>query len=36
MDTSYSLYEYHGPLVRGARDRDFDWALIEGAVIDAG
>lgn len=36
MDTSYSLYEYRGPLVRGAKARDFDWVLIREAVIDAG
>lgn len=36
MDTSYSLYEYHGPLVRGAESMDFDWSLVRGAVIDAG
>lgn len=37
MDTSYSLYEYHGPLVRGASPRvDWDWSLLEGAVIEAG
>lgn len=37
MDTSYSLYEYHGPLVRGAAPRvDWDWDLLEGVVIDAG
>lgn len=34
MDTSYELYEYHGPLVRGAEPMLADWdeTLIEGAV----
>lgn len=38
METSYLLYEYHGPLVRGAvpKGMDWDWSLLEGAVIDAG
>lgn len=38
MDTSYQLYEYHGPLVRGAGPLqvDWDWSLMQGAVIDAG
>lgn len=37
MESSYSLYEYHGPLVRGASPRvDWDWSLLEGAMIDAG
>lgn len=38
MDTSYELYEYHGPLVRGAEPAmaDWDWSLVEGAVIEAG
>ena len=36
MDTSYELYEYHGPLVRGAGPAVDDFRLIdvEGAVID--
>lgn len=36
MDTSYELYEYHGPLVRGAGPAVVDFQLIdvEGAVID--
>ena len=36
LDTSYELYEYHGPLVRGAGPAvpDFDPADVEGAVID--
>lgn len=38
LDTSYELYEYHGPLIRGAGPAmvDWDWSLVEGAVIDAG
>lgn len=36
MDTSYQLYEYHGPLVRGAGPAVVDFQLddVEGAVID--
>lgn len=36
MDTSYELYEYHGPLVRGAGPAVEDFRLIDvrGAVID--
>ena len=36
MDTSYELYEYHGPLVRGAGPAvaDFDLIDVEGAMID--
>ena len=36
MGTSYELYEYHGPLVRGAGPMAPDFQLIdvEGAVID--
>lgn len=35
-DTGYELYEYHGPLVRGAGPVliDWDWREIEGAVVD--
>lgn len=35
-DTGYELYEYHGPLVRGAGPIliDWDWREIEGAVVD--
>ena len=35
MDTSYELYEYHGPLVRGAGPAIADFQLddVEGAVI---
>ncbi len=37
MDISYSVYEYHGPLVRGAEAvPELDWSLLRGAVIDAG
>lgn len=34
----YQLYEYHGPLVRGAGPMlvDWDWSRLERAVIDAG
>lgn len=36
MDTSYELYEYHGPLVRGAGPAVVDFQLddVEDAVID--
>ena len=36
MDTSYELYEYHGPLMRGAGPAVVDFELIdvEGAAID--
>lgn len=35
-DTGYELYDYHGPLVRGAGPVliDWDWQEIVGAVID--
>ena len=35
-DTTYVLYEYHGPLVRGAGPAVVDFQLIDvkGAVID--
>lgn len=35
-DTGYELYEYHGPLVRGAGPVlvDWDWQDVEGAVVD--
>lgn len=38
METSYELYAYHGPLVRGAGplEVDWDWALVEGTVIGGG
>lgn len=37
MERSYELYEYRGPLVRGAAPRvDWDWSLLEGAVINGG
>ena len=37
METSYSLYEYYGPLVRGASPMvDWDRSLLEGAIINAG
>lgn len=38
METSYELYAYHGPLVRGAGplEADWDWALVEGTVIGGG
>ena len=38
LDASYELYEYHGPLIRGAEPAmaDWDWSLVEGAVIEAG
>lgn len=37
MDASYAVYEYHGPLVRGARSIVWGEApLLDGAVIDAG
>ena len=34
-DTGYELYDYHGPLVRGAMPAlvDWDWQEVEGAVI---
>lgn len=34
METSYQLYAYHGPLVRGAGPLEADWdeSLVEGAV----
>lgn len=37
METSYAVYEYHGPLVRGARSLAWgEVPLLDGAVIDAG
>ena len=38
METSYELYAYHGPLVRGAGPLEVDWDpdLVEGAIIDGG
>ena len=38
METSYELYAYHGPLVRGAGPLEADWDpdLVEGAIIDGG
>lgn len=37
MEASYAVYEYHGPLARGARSIAWGEApLLDGAVIDAG
>jgi len=37
MERTYDLYEYHGPLVRGASPIvDWDMSLLEGGVIGAG
>lgn len=37
METSYAVYEYHGPLVRGARSIAWgETPLLDGTVIPAG